>query len=59
MMAVPERLHETCETDGILYRKSRMNGMFSIKGLYLVVKNKCQVLSILLGELITENFFLF
>ena len=36
-----------------------MNGMFSIKGLYLVVKNKCQVLIILLGELITENFFLF
>ena len=59
MLAVPERLHETCETDGILYRKSRMDGMFSIKGLYLVVKNKCQVLSILLGELITENFFLF
>ena len=36
-----------------------MNGMFSIKGLYLVVKNKCQVLSILLGELITENFSCF
>ena len=36
-----------------------MNKMFRIKGLYLVVKNKCQVLTILLGELITENFFLF
>ena len=59
MSAVPERLHETCETDGILYRKSRMNGMNSMKGLYSVVKSKCQVLSILLGELITENFFLF
>ena len=59
MLAVTERLHETCETDGILYRKSRMNGMFSIKGLYLVGKNKCQVLSILLDELITVNFFLF
>ena len=40
--------HETCETDGILYRKSRMNGMFSIKGLYLVVKNKCQVLVLII-----------
>ena len=39
--------------------KAEWMGCSVLKVLYLVVKNKCQVLSILLGELITDNFFLF